>query len=352
MLPSAYLDDHEVLTRRLGEFLAARGATPEMVLSAVVDAYGKPLLVVASGSVLHGFGNERSDLDLNVVVEGEKLSGLSLVSHEHGFLNDTTYFSEAEVENWLPALRDRQWPPHGRLDRDGWRRALGQLFNCSRFGDGLMLSWRDGWDRWVLALRESWLLERLAQWWRIEALRWWVGGRWLSTAKPLLSAQRHCDAVLAALESRVAAAGQFYFGAKWLPEKLRLLGDIEGLGTFEAALRAPSTEREAVTYASQCEAVLKELLGALEDHSGLAAQLTYAPGVTVRGMSSSTLVTRWDLRGIELRQPALPAVDAEEPLWEGPLGTLPDPDLHTLFVEDMTWLSVVARGRVRGSTGE
>ena len=81
---------------------------------------------------------------------------------------------------------------------------------------------------------------------------------------PLLSAQRYCDAVLSALDSRAAAAGQFYFGAKWLPEKLRALGDVEGLETFEAALRTPKTEREALAYASLCEAALQELVGPLE----------------------------------------------------------------------------------------
>jgi len=320
-----------------------------MLLSGVVEAYGKPVLVVASGSVLHGFGNARSDLDVNVVVEGEKLAGLTLVSHEHGFLNDTTYFSEAEIETWLPTLRDRQWPPEGPLGRDDWRRRLGQIFNCSRFGDGLVLSAGDGWDRWVLELQDSWLGERVAQWWHTEALRWWVGGRWLATEKPLLGAQRHCDAVLAALESRAASAGQCYFGAKWLSEKLNVLGDEAGLEILDATLRTPKTAEQAVSYASWCEAVLCKLVGSLEGHGLLAAQLSYAPGVKRRALAGSTLITRWDLRGVELRNTSPPTVEAEEPLWEGPLELLPDPDALSLFLEDMTWLSVVARGGVRSA---
>jgi hypothetical protein len=334
-------DRRQLLVARLTEFLARYGSTPELLLSEVDSSLGEPLLVVATGSILHGFGNERSDIDISVVVDRDKLSTLPIVSYEHGLLHDAAYFGASEVEEWPSALRDHPWPPAGGLDRRAWRNRLKALSNSIRFGHGLTLIARDGWDRWVSELQQPWLLERVVEWWRVEAIRYSVGARWLATAKPLLAAQRHCEAILAALESRTAAAGEPFFGAKWLPEKLRMLGDQHGMATLRTVLRTPVTDREAARYSAQYEALLRDLLPA-DWTRRLRAQLWYAPGVISRRVGDSTLVSRWDLRGVELHDGRLTSAGAHEPIWEGELDALPDPHLLALFVEDMTWLSIVA----------
>jgi hypothetical protein len=65
--------------------------------------------------------------------------------------------------------------------------------------------------------------------------------------------------------------------------------------------------------------------------------------VTVRRLERSTLVSRWQLRGLEIRDAALPATDVDEPLWESSVATDPEPEVLELFVEDLTWLSIVTR---------
>jgi hypothetical protein len=323
---------------RLAEFLDARGTTPERLLASVETSFGTPLLVVATGSVLHGFGNKRSDLDLNVVVDRDTVKVVPIPAFEGDLLVDTKFFTVSQLREWTTELRDGRWPPAGHLTRDGYRRRHLLLFHCMRFAEGVELSSTDGSEPLIGDLHEPWLVERVVEWWRSEHVRWSLAARWLAEAKPLVAAQRWCEAVLAALECRAARAGESYFKPKWISEKLRRLGDEEGLAVLEAALRVPTTRHEAPAYSALCEELLQELDSHRQE--GLAAQLWYAPGVTVQPLGTGTLVTRRQLRGLEL-EAKLPIPDGDEPIWEGPVEDTPDPHVLELFVEDMTWLSVV-----------
>jgi hypothetical protein len=325
----------EVLSSRLDAFLVARGATRQKLVSDVADAFGLPLLVVATGSVLQGFSNQQSDLDVNVVVD-HVVTRLPVPSHRHGFLIDATYFDASDVEAWVSRP-----PLSGEVTRDQWRQYATELKYCTRFRDGVVLSVREPWDRWISEFRQPGLVSRVAEWWRLESLRRWCAGRWLADVKPLLAAQRRFEAILAALESRAAARGQLYFGPKWLPEKLRVLNDREGLEVLHAFLKAPLTEPEAREYNTRCEACLVQCSERPNERA--VVQLWRLPGVRVRELAAGVLVSRWNLRAIELG-PATPRIpDPHSPIWEGELGTTPPPDVLRLFISDMTWLSIVTR---------
>src|SRR5215467_7246592 len=102
----------------------------------VEEAYGPPLLVVATGSVLEGFGNERSDVDLSVVVDRESLTQLPIMSYlGHGRV-DAAYYRADDLRGWVPMLRDGTWPPPGRLTRGLWLRRFRVLKAACRFADG------------------------------------------------------------------------------------------------------------------------------------------------------------------------------------------------------------------------
>lgn len=335
------MDTQVALARRLDGFLATRGATRDMLIASVAGPFGQPLLIVATGSILHGFGNQRSDIDVNVIVE-QDVAQLPLSSYIQGILLDTTYFPAPEVESWISDIRDHGWPPLGRLDRKNWERRLGQLFNCTRFGYGLVLSGRDGWDDRMADFKQPWLRSEVARWWQIESVRRQLAARWLAEAKPLLSAQRYLEAVFAAFESRAAAAGHAWFGTKWLLDKLRAIGDHEGFKAVHGLMRTPTLAREARDYMARCEALLEEIRRGPGDR--LMAQLWYLPGVQVRDLASSeTIVSRWKLRGLELCGEARALQDPPEPIWEGELDAAPPSDVLSLFVGDFTWLSIVAR---------
>jgi predicted nucleotidyltransferase len=326
------------LSERLDAFLARRGTTRDALVAAIDEPFGPPLLVVAAGSVLHGFGNERSDVDVHVVVDRD-VSRLPIGSYAHTVLVDTKYFSASEVERWVSAIRDEPWPPLRRLDRSAWERRQAEIINCSRFAYGLVLRAHDSWSRWLATAREPWLAARVSQWWQIESIRREVAARWLADAKPLLAAVRVFESVLAALESRAAAAGQSHYGPKWLSEKLRALNDRCGLDALRAVMRVPSNDRDAADYMARCATILDTVRTA---HAGrLAAQLWYLPGVRVHELDGRTLVSRWNLRGVELSARMPPATTPREPIWQGSLDISPPPGVLPLFVEDMTWLSIV-----------
>jgi hypothetical protein len=325
---------------RLDAFLATRGATRQLVVSAVGEAFGTPLLVVATGSILQGFGNQKSDLDISVIVD-HAVTRLPVPAHRSGILLDATYFGVSEVKMWGRQRFDGTWPPTGAVTREQWRRRVMELTFCTRFRDGVVLSARDPWDRWIAEFREPWLVSQVAEWWRLESLRRWLGGRWLSETKPVLAAQRRFEAILAILEMRAATCGQSYFGAKWLAEKLRIIDDREGLEVLNAFIRMPVTQQEAREYSARCE----EYLTKFSERPGERAivQLWYAPGVKVREIGPRIIVSRWNLRTNELgtATPRMPQLDS--PIWEGNLDTIPPPDMLQLFASDMTWLSITTR---------
>jgi hypothetical protein len=329
----------DALAERLEAFLAGHGATREMLAAAVHEPFGPPLLVVAAGSILHGFGNQRSDIDINIVVERDVVQ-VPVTSYLHRILLDTKFFGASEVQSWVGAIRDHPWPPVGRLDRPQWERRHGELTHCVRFAYGLVLNARDDWQEWLTECRRPWLVTRVAQWWRTESIRRQLAARWLAVAKPLLAAQRALEAVLAALESRAAAAGQLYYGPKWLSGKLRTLGDDNAIAAMRAVMRSPTDERDARNCVDRCEALLQEFRGGPEP--GLLAQLSYLRGVNVRALDARTLVTRWNLRGLVLRGTIPEPSESSEPIWEGGLDARPPDDVLALFIEDMMWLSIVA----------
>lgn len=327
----------ESFAQRLDAFLAARGATRDKLLDTVGEPFGAPLLVVAAGSILHGFGNRRSDIDVNVVVD-RGVTRLPITSYAHEVMIDTKYFAPAEVDGWVTTLRDRPRPPE-RLDREQWAVRLAAVINCTRFGQGLVLRAQDGWHRWTSVLREPWLAASVAEWWSVESIRRQVAAGWLADTRPLLAAQRQYEAVLAAFEGRAAAAGQLHYGAKWIGEKLRRLGDHAALDALRSILRAPTAPGEAADHLARGTAMLDEFRH--RDPSDLAAQLWYLPGVAARELDARTFVTRWEMRGFELRGSTPPVSKVAEPIWQGGIGETLPPNIRSLFTEDMLWLSIV-----------
>jgi hypothetical protein len=327
----------EPFAQRLDAFLAARGATRGALLATVGEPFGPPLLVVAAGSILHGFGNQRSDIDVNVVVDRD-VTRLPITAYSNDVMIDTKYFAPAEVDRWVTTLRD--WPrPPQRLDRDQWAVRLAAVINCTRFGHGLILSAQDAWQRWATVLREPWLAASVAEWWSVESIRRQVAADWLADRRPLLAAQRRYEAILAAFESRAAAAGQLHYGAKWIAEKLRRIGDRAALDALRSIMRAPISAAEAADYLARCVAILDEFHA--RGQSNLAAQLWYLPGVAARELDARTFVTRWGMRGIELRGSTPRVPKAAEPIWQGEIGDRPPSNILSLFTDDMLWLSIV-----------
>ncbi|MEU8462019.1 hypothetical protein [Streptomyces sp. NPDC029003] len=323
-----------VLEQRLDAFLKQRGLHRDAVRKEADQGVGRPVLAVASGSVLAGFGNHRSDLDLMVLVENDRLTRFPIQSHEHGTLIDVNIRRAASVRETTAALTAEPWPRFATVTEDAWNHRRRALNTANRLALGLPLLASPPWDAWHAGLRRPWHAEAVTQWWTVEAHRLAQAARWLLDARPMAAAVRAREAVVAALNARAAAAGESYFTAKWVGEKLKVLGDAEGLAVLHEALRAPLVPREQVPRRL---ADAERLAG---DPAGLHAVLRWSTGVGTTVLEDRTVVDRWQLRAVESARRDLPPEDSDTVVWSGPLGAPPPADLLPLFVHDMVWLGV------------
>lgn len=332
--------DSLVLEERLSRFLSRFELTAGDLQKEIEEALGEPFAVVAGGSVLQGFGNDRSDVDLCVIVDRDKLTRFPILSYQNTARIDVTYYGDAEIRRWTESLRDTAWPPPEPVTEKLWRRQRSRLQAIGRFASGLVLSARDEHRDRVAALHSPWLRNRIVEWWRVEAVRQRLAARWLAGGNPHLAAQRWCDAVVAALEVRAALGGQPYAKSKWLPEKLKATGDTEGLAVLRRALAVPHRAAGVAGYAAACEKAFDALVTDAWPAHPLRAELYYARGTTAVPALQETLVSRWSMRGVRLDTTELPSPSGDVPVWQGPIDDpLPAP-VTSLFREDMLWLSL------------
>ncbi|WP_267242631.1 hypothetical protein [Streptomyces sp. PR69] len=326
--------DSGTLEKRLDLFLEQRGMSRDAVRKEADQGMGAPALAVVAGSVLAGFGNHRSDLDLLVLVENDRLTRFPIQSHEHGTLIDVNIRRASAVRDTTAELAAGPWPRFSTVTEDAWNHRRRALNTANRLALGLPLIASPPWHDWHARLRRPWLAKAVEQWWTVEAHRLAQAARWLLDAKPMAAAVRAREAVVAALNARAAAAGQLYFAAKWVGEKLKALGDDEGLALLRDTLTPPLAPRERVP---RCLAAVERLIG---EPAPLHAVLRWSTGIGTTVLDDRTVVDRWQLRALEVPRRDLPPEDGNAVIWSGPAGAaLPD-DLLPLFVHDMVWLGV------------
>ncbi|SDF98906.1 hypothetical protein SAMN05421505_10121 [Sinosporangium album] len=311
-----------------------RGLKIDAVLGETDQGLGSPVLAVASGSVLAGFGNHRSDLDLLVLVDNDRLTRFPVQSHEHGTLIDVNVRQAAKVRGHAAWLRDGAWPSAESVTQDAWNHRRRTLKTTTRLALGLPLAAAEPWDSWQAGLGEPWLARVVEQWWTVEAHRLARAVRLLRRDRPMVAATRGREAVVAALNARAAAGGQLYFTEKWVGEKLRVLGDEAGLAVLREVLAPPLRPDDRV---ARCLRLVDELVPV---ERPLHSVLRWATGVGTATLDDRTVVDRWQLRALEVRRTDLPESGAEDVLWSGPPDVDPPEDIHRLFVHDMLWLGV------------
>jgi hypothetical protein len=321
----------------LTEFLAPYRLTLDDIRGELDDSFGEALLVVATGSVLQGYGNSRSDIDLFVVVERD-VRALPLLSFTKGARVDTTFHTATTLDGQVAEARS-PWPPQAPCPQREWVRRKRALDTVTRFALSSVLSGSESWRAWRAELEQPWLLDALVTWWGVEAVRRRQAGRFFRDRNPFLSAQRYCEATVAALERRAARAGHLYFVSatgKWLPEKLLAMRDASGLAACREAFSTPSPH-----YHERAEEFLAAELADL-DHvaSRWALELSVLDGTEAFPVGHSTVVARWQSRHVELPEPCeVPAPAAT--VWNGVVDDEPPEPWSTLLANDMLWVSVV-----------
>jgi hypothetical protein len=328
------ITDHE-MRDHLTRFLSGYGAATEDLLGEVDGGFGEPELTVASGSVLHGFGNAGSDIDLHIVVAGRKVTNFPVSSHRLGVAVDTTFFDAEWVRAESSVVLAGPGSPAG-VDRAAWRAARARLLGLGRLSFGYALAGSDDWRAWQAGLREPFVGHAVA-WWRAETLRYRTAARLLAHHRPLAAALRSCDAATAALDALASAGGQVYVGHKWLGLKLERLGRADLVEAYARLLDLPVTVSEVPAYQAAAEELIHRLTADDPLPDDPFVTLTPADGTTSWQVQDRVLVHRWGLRGVELT--SRDAGADPKLAWTGRVSELPN-DLQALIEEDLVWISV------------
>ncbi|MGF7235306.1 MAG: hypothetical protein ACQSGP_10165 [Frankia sp.] len=321
------------MRENLEQFLKPHGTQYDDLRREVDDSFGEPRLVVAAGSVLQGFGNSASDVDLHAVVDDGRVTDFHVSFHDLGFSVDVNYVEET----WI---KDAATRPHtAPRTRDQWKDEQRRLTQLCRFTLGLPLAGRADWFTWREDAARR-FADHAAWWWRAEALRFRTAAEILTTGNPLLAAQRYCDAGLAVLDCIAAQGDEAYVGTKWLGLKLHRIGRDDLLERYDRFLALPPRADDAGDYLSS----------AATDIAGLTADwglpddpvvcVAPAPGTEVWKVRNQHLVQRWGLYGLELSPDSAEEPVADAVTWSGRLSSLPDAT-RQLLLGGLLWLAVV-----------
>lgn len=322
----------------LVSFLARKGRRIDELKAQVDHSFGEPRLVVAAGSVLQGFGNEESDLDVIALVDAPQVTDIPIPSHVLGMPVDVNYLDTGWVQAAAAQTMAAFTPDVLGHSQAQWRSAYRRMTKIGRLVYGLVLVGDPALFDWQRELRAS-FPRYAAAWWRAECLRQRTAARLIRPDRPMLAAHRAYDAGMAALESLVSPLDEAYTGPKWIGAKLRRVGDPALDAAYERLVRLPLTDAEATPYLDDAEQALTTLLESAplpEDPSIAVSLHDGTERVTALG---HVLVHRHASRGVQSGDPAFGVAGEDGLLFSGPVSALPD-SVRVLLTEGLAWVTV------------
>lgn len=324
--------------------LDAHGIREAVLTDSVPRAFGKPLACVCTGSVSVGFGNVASDIDVFVVVETDDVQQVPLTNFVDDALIDVRFFSRDAVGGWMDRLASIWGPRLVPCRHDDLVRGRMALENASRF----VLGWQfhDG----GLDLRDllpvDAVQDSVVSFWLAEAERnifaARCGGR---HDRRTLERHRYVEAGLALYEAVCAASGDFYFGPKWIGQKVERL-DLPDEAWSLSQLLAPDLPLDE----------LRSTVGEIRQWSSATHALVppetvdvlVADDVEFVDVLGRAMMTRWGIRGRWFDEVSAP--QAGDPraelagteqgtvLWSGPSIAEPPPIVDAILLDDFAWV--------------
>jgi hypothetical protein len=342
--PRAAADSQAHALRALGDpagnlaaFMGRHGHTPDDLLAQMSTLLGEPSLAVASGSVVVGYANQKSDVDLYAIGDVPDTQRVPIISHELGPLIDISLIDQDQLRQQLTWLKESpQVLAVGGAVADQWRTTRRVLHRALRLAYGVVLRSTPEWAAIQASLRVGWLADKAVIWWRLEARRRLVTARWLERVNPALAAQLACEAQLYALKAVTAEAGYAYPHQKWVSTELHAMGRDDLLALYRQALHVAW---DVTVPVRDTDKVVDGLIG--PPPANLVMEAAYVPGVATHRLRDSTLVSRWELRGGRLDTTQLPAVRHDgRAIWRGGLEETPPEWLRQLAALGMVWIGV------------
>jgi hypothetical protein len=322
----------------LDAFLRPHGRTAGELVDQVDSSFGAPRVIVAAGSVLQGFGNPSSDLDLHVVVDDGRVTDFPVGSYDLGIAVDVNYVGEKWITEAASSLLEepsRLRPPR---DRAQWKADYRRLNQVGRFALGQVLAGEPEWHLWCESLATNYS-QAAQRWWQAETLRYRTASQLLEPTAPLLSAQRCAEAGIACLNGIAAAAGEPYVGQKWTGPKLDRIGRPDLVETFSDLLAVPYEPADIAAYLTKTRSTLDQLTAEWHLPADPVVVLSPAAGVQAWKVRDRHLVHRWGLRGVEVTTTESASWVDDHLGWSGPVSALPE--LCGRFVADgLVWLAI------------
>jgi hypothetical protein len=322
----------------LMSFLARKGRSIDELKAQVGRSFGEPRLIVAAGSVLQGFGNAESDLDVIALVDAPQVTDIPIPSHVLGLPVDVNYLDTEWIQAAAAQTMAAFTPDVLGHSQAQWRSAYRSMTKTGRLVYGLALAGDPALFDWQRELRATFPRYAVA-WWRAECLRQRTANRLIRPGRPMLAAHRGHDAGMAALESLVSPLDEAYTGPKWIGAKLRRVSDPALNAAYERLVRLPRTDADALSYLDNAEQAVARLLASapLPEDPWIAVSLhDGTERITALGQ---VLVHRHGGRGVQSSDPAFGVAGEDGLLFSGPVSALPG-SVRVMLTEGVAWMTV------------
>jgi hypothetical protein len=330
--------DDDLRHDHLVAFLARKDRGMDDLKAQVDQSFGEPLLVIAAGSVLQGFGNEESDLDVIALVDAPRVTDVPIPSHVLDLPVDVNYLDITWIRAAATEATGDFSPAVLGLSQSAWRAAYRRMTKVGRVVYGLPLDGDPALFAWQRDLRAG-FLRYAAAWWRAESLRQLTAARLLRANRPMLAAQRVHDAGMAALESVVSLLDEAYTGPKWIGAKLRRVADPALDAAYQQLVRIPVRDTETTAYLDDAEQTIAELFADAPLPADPDVAVTPQDGVARQTAVGLVLLHRYGARGVESDDPDFGTTDDDGLVFHGPVSTMSE-SIRVLLTEGLGWLTV------------
>ncbi len=322
----------------LSQCLASTGASVEDLRNEVGTTFGVPRLVGATGSFLEGFDPHDSVIDVHVFVDNGTVTDIPIPSFTLGQTVFICYLSTSWVTDAAAKVLAGALPRGGWTRRDDWYADRRALLWLGRVAAGPVIFGERVWKDLRRDLRGAYPAYA-ALWWRAECLRRLTAARILVESRPLVAAQRYCDAGLAALESLMAEAGEATIWPHWLGAKVRRSGTDSHEQALRRLLQTPGEPSAVTAYQHDSEAIISSLFAHAPLDPNPYLSLSMQPGVSSWQFRDRSLVQRWGMTGVEVDASTAAKWQAGDVVWAGRRSDL-DGELEACLLENMFWAAV------------